>query len=204
MTQIKEPVPEYGELLVKVEAFSVNRGETFLLEPGPPYPVPAGWRPGKDIAGLVVQAAADGTGPGIGQRVVAHPAAAGWAEYAAVPTGRVATLPDQVPAVTAAALPLAGLTALRLLRTAGCVAGKRLLITGATGGVGHYFTELATGAGGEVTAVSTRGDRLAALGAESMATAPRRRGGSCCWRACRPWCSRRWARRCSGGYLPGT
>ncbi|MGD0556374.1 MAG: zinc-binding dehydrogenase [Streptosporangiaceae bacterium] len=61
MTQIKEPVPEYGELLVKVEAFSVNRGETFLLEPDPPYPAPSGWRPGKDIAGLVVQAAAVST-----------------------------------------------------------------------------------------------------------------------------------------------
>lgn len=166
MSNVPEPVPEDGEVLVKVEAFSVNRGETFLLEPEPPYPAPAGWRPGKDIAGLVVQ------GAGTGSRVVAHPPAGGWAEYAAVPVGRVAALPDGIDPVTAAALPLAGLTALRLLRTAGRVAGKRLLITGASGGVGHYFTELATGAGGKVTAVSSRGERLASLGATVVDSVP--------------------------------
>jgi NADPH2:quinone reductase len=172
MSHVPEPVPESGEVLVKVEAFSVNRGETFLLEPEPPYPAPAGWHPGKDIAGLVVQAAGDGSGPRAGQRVVAHPPAGGWAEYAAVPVGRVAALPDGIDPATAAALPLAGLTALRLLRTAGTVAGKRLLITGASGGVGHYFTELATGAGGKVTAVSSRGDRLASLGATVVDSVP--------------------------------
>ena len=161
MSHVPEPVPGRGEVLVKVEAFSVNRGETFLLEPEPPYPPPAGWRPGKDIAGLVVQATADGDGPPTGQRVVAHPPAGGWAEYAAVPVDRLATLPDGTDAAVAAALPLAGLTALRLLRAAGAVAGNRVLITGASGGVGHYFTELATGAGGKVTAVSSRGERLA-------------------------------------------
>ena len=51
------PEPQPGEALVKVEAFSVNRGEIFQLE----HPRP-GTRPGKDIAGLVVLAAADGTG----------------------------------------------------------------------------------------------------------------------------------------------
>ena len=55
------PEPQPGEALVKVEAFSVNRGEIFQLE----HPRP-GTRPGKDIAGLVVQAAADGTGPAAG------------------------------------------------------------------------------------------------------------------------------------------
>ena len=167
---VDEPRPAPNETLIKVEAFSVNRGETFLLErsvpagredcrggsnaPTPPFsprqssrpgdavPVhgesglPAGWRPGKDVAGLVVQAAADGSGPRIGQRVVAHPAGLGWAEYAAVPTDRVAVLPDTISTVVAAALPLAGLTALRLLRAAGCVAGHRLLLTGASGGSG--------------------------------------------------------------------
>ncbi|WP_329586266.1 zinc-binding dehydrogenase [Kitasatospora sp. NBC_01250] len=158
-----QPVPGPGEALVKVEAFAPNRGETFLLER--PWP---GVLPGKDIAGLVVQAAADGTGPGIGTRVVGHPAQGGWAEYAAVPTHSLAALPDGIDSVRAAALPLAGITALRLLRTAGSPAGRRVLLTGASGGVGHYVTELAVGAGAELTAVTAtpeRGERLAELGA---------------------------------------
>ncbi|WP_441246896.1 zinc-binding dehydrogenase [Kitasatospora sp. McL0602] len=162
--EVAPPEPGPGEALVKVDAYSVNRGETFQLE-APEQ----GWRPGKDIAGLVVQAAADGSGPAVGSRVVGHPASAGWAEYAAVPTGALAVLPEEVPTVVAAALPLAGLTALRLLRTAGAVAGRRILLTGASGGVGHYLTELATRAGALVTAVSAsaeRGGRLAELGAQ--------------------------------------
>ncbi|MCB5164927.1 zinc-binding dehydrogenase [Streptomyces bambusae] len=162
--EVPPPVPEPGEALVKVEAFALNRGETFLLE----HPQP-GALPGKDIAGLVVQAAADGSGPGIGTRVVGHPPQGGWAEYAAVPTHSLAVLPDSIGSVRAAALPLAGITALRLLRTAGSPAGRRVLLTGASGGVGHYVTELAVGAGAELTAVTAtpaRGERLAELGAK--------------------------------------
>ncbi|MFA1549645.1 zinc-binding dehydrogenase [Actinomadura chokoriensis] len=158
-----QPVPEPGEALVRIEAFAPNRGETFLLE-NPR----AGLLPGKDIAGLVVQAAADGSGPGVGARVVGHPGQGGWAEYAAVPTHSLAVLPDGIDSVRAAALPLAGITALRLLRTAGSLAGRRVLLTGASGGVGHYVTELAVGAGAELTAVTAtpvRGERLAELGA---------------------------------------
>jgi NADPH:quinone reductase-like Zn-dependent oxidoreductase len=161
--EVPQPVPEPGEALIKVEAFAPNRGETFLLE----HPRP-GVLPGKDIAGLVVQAAADGSGPGIGTRVVGHPAQGGWAEYAAVPAHSLAVLPDSIDSVRAAALPLAGITALRLLRTAGSLAGRRVLLTGASGGVGHYVTELAVGAGAEltvVTATPVRGERLAELGA---------------------------------------
>ncbi|WP_030684450.1 zinc-binding dehydrogenase [Streptomyces sp. NRRL B-1347] len=161
--EFPQPAPEPGEALIKVEAFAPNRGETFLLENPRP-----GALPGKDVAGLVVQAAADGSGPGIGTRVVGHPAQGGWAEYATVPTHSLAVLPDSVDSVRAAALPLAGITALRLLRTAGSLAGRRVLLTGASGGVGHYVTELAVGAGAELTAVTAtpaRGERLAELGA---------------------------------------
>ena len=161
--EIPEPTPGPGEALVRVDAFSPNRGELFLLNRPPD-----GWRPGKDIAGLVVQAAADGSGPRVGRRVVGHPPSGGWAEYAAVPVDRLTEVPDEMPAVEAAALPLAGLTALRLIRTAGCVAGQRVLVTGASGGVGHYLVELLAGAGAEVTAVSRRGDRLTALGARTV------------------------------------
>jgi NADPH:quinone reductase-like Zn-dependent oxidoreductase len=164
--EVDQPRPLASEALVRVEAFSVNRGETFLLEKPPD-----GWRPGKDIAGVVVQGAADGSGPSAGRRVVGHPPGAGWAEYACVPAESLAALPDDVSAVTAAALPLAGLTALRLLRLAGSVTGRRILLTGASGGVGHYLVELAGNAGAEVTAVTAtaqRGSRLAELGAAAV------------------------------------
>ncbi|MFE1548084.1 zinc-binding dehydrogenase [Streptomyces sp. NPDC058718] len=161
--EVPQAEPEPHEALIKVEAFAPNRGETFLLENPRP-----GLLPGKDVAGLVVQEAADGSGPGIGTRVVGHPAQGGWAEYAAVPTHSLAVLPDGIDLVRAAALPLAGITALRLLRTAGSLAGRRVLLTGASGGVGHYVTELAVGAGADLTAVTAtpeRGARLAELGA---------------------------------------
>ncbi|MFC9699112.1 zinc-binding dehydrogenase [Streptomyces sp. NPDC056943] len=161
--EVPQAQPEPHEALIKVEAFAPNRGETFLLEDPRP-----GLLPGKDVAGLVVQEAADGSGPGIGTRVVGHPAQGGWAEYAAVPTHSLAVLPDSIDLVRAAALPLAGITALRLLRTAGSLTGRRVLLTGASGGVGHYVTELAVGAGADLTAVTAtpeRGERLAELGA---------------------------------------
>jgi NADPH2:quinone reductase len=159
LAEVPEPAPRPDEALVKVEAYSINRGEMFKLERPKP-----GERPGKDIAGLVVRPAADGSGPSGGTRIVAHPAAGGWGEYAAVPTDAIAGLPDAVTAIQGAALPLAGLTALRLLRTAGALVGRRVLLTGASGGVGHYVTELATAAGAQITAVT----RLAELGAAEV------------------------------------
>lgn len=164
--EVEVPEPKADEALVKVDVYSVNRGETFQLESPPPD-----WRPGKDVAGLVVQAAADGSGPAVGRRVVAHPPAAGWAEYVAVPTDSLASLPEQVTTAQAAALPLAGITALRLLRAAGSLTGRRVLLTGASGGVGHYVVELAAAAGALVTAVSSsaeRGARLTELGAAAV------------------------------------
>jgi len=158
-----EPAAAANEAIVEVGAYSVNRGETFVLEAPPD-----GWRPGKDVAGTVVVAAGDGSGPVAGTRVVAHADRAGWAERVAITTSSMTALPDEISAGIAAALPLAGLTALRLVRQAGSVLGRRLLITGASGGVGHYVVELAVQAGAEVTAVSAsrqRGERLCELGA---------------------------------------
>lgn len=166
LADVPEPIPAENEAVIAVEAYSINRGETFVLA-NPPQ----GWRPGKDVAGTVIQAAVDGSGPPEGTRVVAHPDARGWAERVAVRTDRIALLPEEVDMVTAAALPLAGLTALRLLRAAGSVVGRRLLLTGASGGVGHYLTELATSSGAAVTAVtatSERGQRLKELGAQHV------------------------------------
>ncbi|MFC1430982.1 zinc-binding dehydrogenase [Streptacidiphilus sp. N1-3] len=164
--EAEEPEPREDEAVITVEAYSVNRGETFRLED----PLRR-WLPGKDVAGTVLRPAADGSGPARGTRVVGHPPARGWAQRAAVPTRDLAVLPDRVDTTTAAALPLAGLTALRLLRAAGPIAGRRILLTGASGGVGHYFTELASGIGARITAVSAgeeRGRRLLDLGATEV------------------------------------
>jgi NADPH:quinone reductase-like Zn-dependent oxidoreductase/ketosteroid isomerase-like protein len=164
LAEVDEVRPGEGEMLIEVAAFSINRGETFQLEQPRD-----GWRPGKDVAGRVLEAAEDG--PPVGSRVVAHLPHSGWAERVTASAAQVAVLPDTISFEQAAALPLAGLTALRLLRTAGSVIGRRILLTGASGGVGHYFTELAAGAGAEVTAVvssSARGARLLELGAEDL------------------------------------
>lgn len=166
LAEVPEPVATLSEALVSVAAYSINRGETFVLEQSP-----QGWRPGKDVAGVVTQAAEDGSGPPVGTRVVAHPAAGGWAERVAVPTSQMAILPDAVANEIAAALPLAGLTALRLCRVAGSLIGRKVLMTGASGGVGHYFTELAAAAGAELTVVTAtpeRGERLQTLGAKHV------------------------------------
>jgi NADPH:quinone reductase len=171
LAEVPDPAQGADEVLVAVDAYSVNRGEMFYLNGVYGTPAQAGWRPGQDIAGTVLRAAPDGSGPAPGTRVVGHPEGAGWAERAVVPVSRLAELPDAVPGAVAAALPLAGLTALRLVRAAGNLAGRRVLLTGASGGVGHYLTELAAGNGAQVTAVTSapgRGRRLAELGAEAV------------------------------------
>jgi NADPH:quinone reductase len=82
------------------------------------------WRPGQDVAGVVVEPTADGSGPPPGSRVVALVEEAGWTEPAPVPTARLAPVPDPVGFEQAAALPLAGLTALRTCASAAtCSAG---------------------------------------------------------------------------------
>jgi NADPH:quinone reductase-like Zn-dependent oxidoreductase len=148
LREVPEPRPAPNEALVEVQAFSLNRGELRLLQIRP-----EGWRPGQDISGVVVQSASDGSGPRAGARVVALTDNAGWAQRAAVPAHRMAVLPDDVRFEDAAALPVAGLTALRALRHGAPLLGKRVLVTGAAGGVGHLATQLAARSGARVTAV---------------------------------------------------
>jgi NADPH:quinone reductase-like Zn-dependent oxidoreductase len=102
---------------------------------------------------VVLRQAADGSGPAAGTRVVALTDNAGWAERAAVPAHRMAALPDNARFEAAAALPVAGLTALRSLRHGAPLLGKRVLITGAAGGVGHMAVQIAARSGARVTAV---------------------------------------------------
>jgi NADPH:quinone reductase-like Zn-dependent oxidoreductase len=146
--EVPEPTLAPNEALVEVHTFSLNRGELRLMQTRP-----EGWRPGQDIGGVVLQQAADGSGPAAGTRVVALTDSAGWAQRVLVPGHRMATLPDNVRFEDAAALPVAGLTALRSLRHGAPLLGKRVLITGAAGGVGHMAVQIAARSGARVTAI---------------------------------------------------
>jgi NADPH:quinone reductase len=158
LREVAEPEAAADEAIVAVQAFSLNRGELALLKSRP-----EGWRPGQDIAGIVVQPAADGSGPGKGKRVVGLVDNGGWAQRVAGPTARMAVLPDTVSFAAAATLPIAGLTALRTVRLGGALLGRRVLITGAAGGVGRFAVQLAALAGAEVTGVVGRAERATGL-----------------------------------------
>jgi NADPH:quinone reductase len=154
LLDVDEPIAGAEQAIVEVKAMSLNRGELRLLASRP-----AGWRPGQDIAGTIVSAASSDAALPVGTRVVALVDQAGWAERVAVPASRLAALPESVTFVQAATLPVAGLTALRALRLGGMLLGRRVLITGASGGVGHFAVQLAARQGAHVTAVS-RNPRL--------------------------------------------
>ena len=175
LNEVPEPVPQPDEAIVEVHAFSMNRDELALLASSP-----QGWRPGQDVAGVIVQPAADGSGPDKGARVVAWVDGAGWSQRVAAPTARIAVLPDTVSFASAATLPVAGVTALRILRQGGSLLGQRVMITGAAGGVGRFAVQLAALAGAEVTAVVSSSDRasgLSELGANAIVSNAREAEG---------------------------
>jgi len=155
---VAEPVTDRSEALVRVRAISLNRGE--VRRSGT---AAAGWRPGWDLAGLVERPAADGSGPRAGARVVGLLPEGAWAERVAVPGHALAELPDKVTFSQAATFPVAGLTALHGLGKGGLLLGRRVLVTGATGGVGDFAVQLARLGGAHVTASARRADQASAL-----------------------------------------
>ncbi|GAA5039025.1 zinc-binding dehydrogenase [Actinopolymorpha pittospori] len=159
-----EPQPAPHQLVLDVRHVSLNRGEVAFAGQRPPGTVH-----GYDSAGVVVRAAADGTGPVVGARVAAFGAGA-WAQRMAVDTTAVAEVPENVDLAEAAALPMAGVTALRTLRTRP-ILGRRVLVTGAAGGVGRYAIQLAALGGAHVIASvgsTGRAKGLTELGANEV------------------------------------
>jgi NADPH2:quinone reductase len=162
------PLPVLGadELLVRVRAISLNRGEIRTVARAQDGEVP-GW----DVAGTVETSARNGTGPREGARVAALLSGGGWAEFAAVPAAHAALVPDSVELEAAATLPVAALTVVRALDIGGSLVGKAMLVTGGSGGVGQFAIQLGRLAGAAVTAVSSREDQrvpLRMLGASEV------------------------------------
>ncbi|HEY6692889.1 MAG TPA: zinc-binding dehydrogenase [Solirubrobacteraceae bacterium] len=146
LRDVAAPEPGPDELLVEVHAAGINRGELTLVQ------IREDFRPGQEVAGVVA------AGPRKGERVVGLAEWHGWAQYAAVPEHRLVALPDGIDYATAAALPMAGATALNLIRLGGDMLGRNVLVTGASGGVGSIAVQLARLAGANVTAVSAVGE----------------------------------------------
>ncbi|WP_331770526.1 zinc-binding dehydrogenase (plasmid) [Embleya sp. NBC_00888] len=166
-----DPRPREHQVLVAVAVFSLNFGEIAYRPSGEP----TGHVPGWDAAGIVARAAADGSGPEVGTRVVTFGWDGAWAELRAADTTNLAVVPEAVDLGVAAALPVAGVTALQAVRRLGSVLGRRVLVTGASGGVGRFAVQLAALAGAHVIASVgslERAEGLEELGAAEIVLGP--------------------------------
>lgn len=142
-TEIPKPNP--NECLVRVKAFSMNRGEVRFAQSNKPGTA-IGW----DVVGVIEETAKDGGGAPQGTRVVAFCTRMdGWAEYVAIPANFLAPIPNAISDAVAATLPVAGLTALHCVEKGSRLLGSRVLSTGATGGVGIFAMQLAKLMGAE-------------------------------------------------------
>ncbi|MFC8817908.1 zinc-binding dehydrogenase [Streptomyces rochei] len=164
---VDEPVPSSDEALVEIRHIGLNFGELNYV-----HQWPAGAVHGHDAAGVVVRAASDGSGPPEGTRVALGMSPHVWAERVAVSPASLGTVPEGVDLADGAALGIAGVTALRVLRKRSLLA-RHVLVTGASGGVGHFAVQLASLAGAWVTALVGSPDRaegLRDLGADKVLT----------------------------------
>lgn len=158
LTAVPAPRTEAPDsVLVNIECISLNRGETTV----PWWPdEPVGW----DAYGTVARTSADGLGPSVGTRVATWAYSGAWAQKRVVSRHNLAVVPVEVDDATAAALPVAGLTALHAVQKAMVKPGERVAVTGALGGVGHLAVQLAANAGAHVLALTRDPSRASVLG----------------------------------------
>lgn len=167
-----------NEVLVRVHAAGLDRGTVHLLT-GKPYlmrVIGFGFRgpknrvPGLDVAGTVAEVGASVTRFAVGDEVYGI-SRGSFAEYAAAREDKLAPKPPSLTFEQAAVVPVSGLTALQALRDAGRLqAGQRVLVIGASGGVGSYAVQIATALGGQVTGVASTAklDLVRSLGADHV------------------------------------
>ncbi|MFJ8935913.1 NAD(P)-dependent alcohol dehydrogenase [Streptomyces sp. NPDC102365] len=179
VNDVDRPAPGAGEVLVAVEASSVNghdvivRAGELKMVSGRRFPIGVGL----DFAGTVAATGADVAGHRVGDRVwgMVHPrlrhTTAGAAEYVVVAADRIAPAPAGLSPVEAASLVVAGSTALLALRdSVRLTGGERVLVRGAAGGVGTAAVQLAHAMGGQVTALARdrHTELLTSLGADEV------------------------------------
>ncbi|GAA1167136.1 zinc-binding dehydrogenase [Streptomyces hebeiensis] len=171
-----DPEPAHNQALIRVTATSLNFGEVSHAVSQAPDGTVLGW----DAVGVVERAAADGSGPAAGTPVLTLGESGGWAELRAVDTQLLGSAPADTDPGALSTLPVTGTSALRALRRIGSLTGKRVLITGSTGGVGRYAVQLAHLGGAHVIASTgapdAHGDSLRALGADEVIPGPEHTG----------------------------
>ncbi|MER5345635.1 NAD(P)-dependent alcohol dehydrogenase [Streptomyces mirabilis] len=179
INDVDRPAPGAGEVLVRVEASSVN-GHDVIIRSGEMKIVSGRRFPlgtGLDFAGVVTESGTGVEGPRVGDRVwgTVHPrqrhTIAGAAEYVVVPADRLAPAPAGLSAADAASLVVAGATALIAVRdTVRLAPGEKVLVRGAAGGVGTAAVQLAHALGGHVTALARarHAPALTDLGADEV------------------------------------
>ena len=175
IADVEPPVPGRGDVLVRVRAASVHPGDYFVMT-GEPYIVRLAFglrRPrhairGMDLAGVVAAVGEDVEGFQPGDHVFGWCTTGSLAEYASVPARNLAPVPENLSLAEAAAVPTSGMTALQAMRDVARVApGQKVLIVGASGGVGSFAVQIAASLGAEVTGVCSagNGELVASLGA---------------------------------------
>jgi NADPH:quinone reductase-like Zn-dependent oxidoreductase len=166
MAEVDTPAPNAGEILVKVLAASVNAADWHVVRGKPLFSRatlgllrPKHRIPGVDIAGRVEVVGPGVTRFSVGDEVYANlldSGFGGFAQFASVPEGVASPKPANLSFEEAAAVPMAAVTALQGLGHHGTLQpGRRVLINGATGGVGSFAVQIAKAAGSEVTAVTS-------------------------------------------------